>query len=82
MEPFAKELRGLQEILGKLNDIEVQRGLLAQIAGRGAAQQVQTRLRALDARERGLILKLRRAWRAFEAVSPYWRLPEAAPVGG
>ena len=33
MAPFLKELRRLQEILGELNDIEVQRRLLAEIAG-------------------------------------------------
>jgi len=82
MEPFLKELRRLQEILGELNDIEVQRRLLAEIAGAGATHPVTARLRKLGARERGLIVKLRRAWRAFEPVSPYWRVPEAAPVGG
>jgi triphosphatase len=82
MEPFLKELRRLQEILGELNDIEVQRRLLADIAGAGAARQVELRLRKLEGRERWLVAKLRRAWRVFEAVSPYWRVPEAAPVGG
>jgi CHAD domain-containing protein len=82
MAPFLKELRRLQEILGELNDIEVQRRLLAEIAGAGATRQVNARLRKLGSRERGLIVKLRRAWRAFEAVSPYWRVPEAAPVAG
>ena len=82
MAPFLTALRRLQEILGDLNDIEVQRRLLADIAGAGATLQVNARLRKLGARERGLIAKLRRAWRAFAAVSPYWRVPEAAPVGG
>jgi CHAD domain-containing protein len=82
MEPFLKELRRLQEILGELNDIEVQRRLLAQIAGAEAARQVRARLGRLAERERSLLLRLRRAWPAFALVSPYWRAPEAVPVGG
>jgi CHAD domain-containing protein len=82
MAPFLMELRRLQEILGELNDIEVQRRLLAEISGMRAAPQAGAWQRKLDERERGLLVKLRRAWRSFETVSPYWRVPEAAPAGG
>jgi CHAD domain-containing protein len=78
MAPFLKELHRLQGILGELNDIAVQRRLLAEISEAHAAQQVTARLREYKLRERDLIVKLRRAWRPFEAVSPYWRVPEAA----
>jgi CHAD domain-containing protein len=82
MAPLLKELHRLQKILGELNDIEVQRRLLAEIAGARTTQQAKLRLRKLEGRERSLIAKLRHAWRAFEAVSPCWRAPEAAPAGG
>lgn len=79
---FQKELRRLQGILGELNDIEVQRGLLAEVAGTEFLLPVNARLHKLEMRERSLRATLRRAWRAFELVNPYWRVPEAAPVGG
>jgi CHAD domain-containing protein len=81
MEPFLKELRRLQEILGELNDIDVQRRLLAEIARAAVMPLVNTRMNKLGLRERGLLVKLRRTWRVFEMVSPYWRAPEAAPAG-
>jgi CHAD domain-containing protein len=81
MAPFLGELRRLQEILGELNDIEVQRRLLGNIDGSDAARQVNARLGTLAEQERRLMPKLRRAWRAFAAVRPYWRAPEVVPDG-
>jgi CHAD domain-containing protein len=80
MAPFLKKLRGLQEILGELNDIEVQRRLLAEAAGVAKLRAADAWRRSLVKRERALIEKLRRAWRRFDALTPVWRGPAAAPV--
>jgi CHAD domain-containing protein len=77
---FAKALRGLQQILGDLNDVAVQRELLEDIALSGARKPGARLLHSLAQRERGLLPKLAPAWRAFAAVSPYWRAPAAAPA--
>ncbi len=83
MQAYLKRLRVLQEILGVLNDIDVQRRLLREIAQAGApARAALAASRGLAHRERGLLAKLRRAWTGFAAVSPYWRVPEAAGVPG
>jgi len=83
MHPFLKRLRHLQGILGGLNDIDVQRRFLRQIAEAGAAARaVAAASRELAHRERSLIAKLRRAWSGFAAVNPYWRAPAAAIVPG
>ena len=55
MEPLLGELRGLQGILGELNDIDVQRRLLAELAAKESLQQAGARLRKLEGRERSLI---------------------------
>jgi len=78
--PFRKALRRLQEILGRLNDIDVQRGLLQEI-GLPAAQRARL-LRMLAQRKGRLLPELHAAWKAFEAVSPYWRPPAVAPAAG
>jgi CHAD domain-containing protein len=79
MQPLLGCLRRLQGVLGKLNDIEVQRILLQGLASSGAsAQLVGAAMRDLGRREQGLFRKLRRAWPAFVAVSPYWRPAEVA----
>ena len=83
MQAFLKRLRLLQGGLGELNDIAVQRRLLQQLEAAGApVRAAAAALRSLDLRERGLLAKLRRAWRGFAAVSPYWRVPAAASVPG
>jgi inorganic triphosphatase YgiF len=65
VEPYAKALKGLQDLLGKLNDIAVARRLLR--ATQHAAPP------GLARRERRLIEKLRKAWASFESETPYWR---------
>jgi len=83
MHPFAHRLRRLQHVLGELNDVEVQRRLLAQLAEAGAPRRaVQPALAALAARERRLLASLRPSWRHFAALRPYWRPPEAVPAAG
>jgi len=83
MRPFLKRLRRLQDILGELNDVDVQRRLLRQIAEAGApAGAIAAALRVLARRERSQLAMLRRAWAGFAAVSPYWRIAEAANVPG
>jgi CHAD domain-containing protein len=81
MRPFAHRLRRLQGVLGDLNDLEVHRGLLDQLADAGApARALSIAARGLANRERRLLASLRPSWRQFAALSPYWRVPEAAPV--
>ena len=81
--PFFAKLRHLQNILGELNDVAVQRQMLQQMADAGAPAQAVMRATALlERRERSLFAKLRRAWAGFAPVSPYWRIPEAVPAAG
>jgi CHAD domain-containing protein len=79
---FQKSLRRLQGILGDLNDIDVQRRLLEEIAAAGPLRNGAAYARRLAQREAKLLPRLRAAWRAFEAVSPYWRAPAAAHAAG
>ena len=82
-KPFFAKLRHLQNVLGELNDVAMQRQMLQQMAEAEAPAQAVTRATALLAqRERSLFARLRRAWTAFLAISVYWREPEAAPVAG
>ena len=77
--PFLKKLRRLQEILGEMNDIQVQRRLLLELArGSGPAVAVAAAAAALRARELALAAMLGRAWAVFEPVRPYWKRREAA----
>ena len=81
MQAYLRRLRVLQEILGELNDIDVQRRLLKETVRAGAsARAALAASQSLARRERNLLAKLRRAWTRFTAVSPYWRAPEAVPV--
>lgn len=81
--PFFAKLRRLQDVLGELNDVAVQRRMLQQMADAGAPAQAVTRAAGLLARrERSLLARLRPAWKGFAAISAYWRVPEAAPVAG
>ena len=79
--PFFARLRQLQEILGELNDVDVQRRFLQQLVESGApARAAMLASQRIARRERSLLPKLRRAWQGFAAVNPYWRVPEAVPV--
>lgn len=74
---FLDGLHTLQDILGELNDIEVQRDLLRRMVPRGSPLKVveaESAVRArLASRERELIAALDPAWAAFEARRPFWR---------
>jgi CHAD domain-containing protein len=73
-EPLLHCMRRLQHLLGELNDIQVQRRLLRELAGdAGLAQAAERARRLLDAREGPLIRDAEKAWSKFEAVPPYWR---------
>jgi CHAD domain-containing protein len=63
----------LQEILGELNDIRVQRGLLARFENPAPSTVIRGAAARLARRERLLAASLGRAWRAFGPVRPYWR---------
>ncbi|HZM34921.1 MAG TPA: CHAD domain-containing protein [Burkholderiales bacterium] len=73
---YVKRLAALQDILGDLNDIAVERRLLAKLAPRGAAASFLDAAayvrRSLVARERRLIAALAPAWRAFEKQEAFW----------
>ena len=77
VDAFVQQLRTLQDILGEMNDIEVQRSLLRELVPRGSSLrivQIESAVRArLAARERELIAALAPAWAAFEARRPFWR---------
>lgn len=80
--PLLHRLRALQELLGELNDIQVQRRLLGDLARdeRAAAPAQQAR-RELAARERELICDVAKAWSRFEAMPPYWGDPAGRARG-
>jgi triphosphatase len=63
--PYLKALRGLQDLLGELNDLAVARGLLRELDVPAPA--------GLKRREKHLIGKLGAAWESFERKRPYWR---------
>lgn len=73
---YLEGLRGLQDILGEMNDIEVQRGLLRRLVPRKSpltSLRAEAVVRArLAAREEELIGALAPAWSAFEARRPFW----------
>ena len=72
--PLLHRLRTLQHLLGELNDIQVQRRLLGDLAqDAGVAAPAQRARRVLEARQRQLIRGAAKAWSKFEAVPPYWR---------
>jgi CHAD domain-containing protein len=83
---FLEGLHTLQDILGEMNDIEMQRGLLRRMVRRGSRPKVveaESAVRArLASRERELIAALDPAWAAFETRRPFWRRREAARAGG
>ena len=78
-ERFQKRLHHLQDLLGKLNDIQVQGRLLGELARSGGPSATIAAARGeLRARERKLAARLPRAWKALEKVRPYWRRGQAA----
>ena len=83
---FLVGLHTLQDILGELNDIEVQRRLLRILVPRDSPLRIveaEAAVRArLASRERELIAALDPAWAAFEARRPFWRHREAARARG
>jgi CHAD domain-containing protein len=76
MEAFQHRLKKLQELLGDLNDIVVQRRLLKELACTKG-----TTINQLAARERLLLKGLEKIWSKFEAHPPPWRR-EAARARG
>jgi len=74
---FLESLRTLQDILGEMNDIEVQRGLLRKLVPGGSAialLEVEWAVRErLASRERALIAELGPAWGEFESRRLFWR---------
>jgi CHAD domain-containing protein len=83
-KPYLEGLRALQDILGDMNDIAVQRGLLRRLAPRrsplGAVREEAVARAALAAREHELIAALEPAWRRFESARPFWE--GAGSAGG
>ena len=83
---FLESLRTLQDILGEMNDIEVQRDLLRKLAPAGSALRLLENECAvrerLASRERALIAALAPAWDDFEARPRFWRTGEAARAKG
>ena len=72
--PFLERLRTLQDILGGMNDVEVQRRLLRELERDGRPTEATPAARArLVTRERALIAALGPAWAAFAALDPFWR---------
>jgi triphosphatase len=83
VRPYLKRLRRLQQILGEMNDITVQRTLLRQLAGDARLRKAAAALRAeLAVRERGLSAAAARAWDELEARKPFWRRAAAARARG
>jgi len=78
---YLEGLRGMQDILGEMNDIEVQRVLLRRLVPRrsplGIVRTEAVLRAALAVREHELIGELEPAWRAFETGRPFWRRPAA-----
>jgi CHAD domain-containing protein len=72
MLPYLKCLRKLQQILGELNDLSVQRSLAAELAHDSRLQQSVSDLRArLKVRERVLCEEAARAWSEIESKKPF-----------
>lgn len=70
---YLARLRKLQRVLGEMNDIVVQRGLLRVLARDARLRKTAAELRAaLDARESGLVGDLARRWRSFAKAKPFW----------
>jgi len=80
--PLLHRLRVLQQLLGELNDIQVQRRLLGDLAqDAGVAAPAKRARRKLAARERQLIRDVAKGWSKFAAVPPYWQRQAARARG-
>jgi CHAD domain-containing protein len=78
-EPLLHRLRELQHLLGELNDIQVQRRLLDELAQEaGMAPAAERARQELEAGDRRLIRDAGKVWSKFEAVRPYWARRKAA----
>ena len=81
LESYLDGLRGMQDILGEMNDIAVQRALLRKLvpprSPLGIVRAEAVSRAALAMREQELIAALEPAWRAFETGRPFWRRPAA-----
>jgi CHAD domain-containing protein len=82
IKPYLDGLRALQDILGEMNDISVQRVLLRRLSPRRSALaevRAEAVARAtLAAREHELIAALDPAWATFVARRPFWQRQAAA----
>jgi CHAD domain-containing protein len=76
-KPYLEALRKLQDILGDMNDIEVQRGLLRRLAPRrsplGVVRAEAVARAALAAREHQLIAALEPGWSEFQTRAAFWQ---------
>ena len=83
VRPYLKRLRKLQQVLGEMNDITVQRALLQQLARDARLRRPVAALRrVLSARERGLTGEAVQAWNGFESTKPFWRRAAAVRARG
>ena len=83
IRPYLKRLRKLQQILGEMNDITVQRTLLQELARDARLRRPAAALRAeLAARERELSRVVARAWDALDSTKPFWRRAAAVRARG
>lgn len=83
VRPYLKRLRKLQQILGEMNDISVQRTLLQELARDARLRRPVAALRRmLVSRERELTGEAVRAWSGFESTKPFWRRSSAVRARG
>jgi CHAD domain-containing protein len=83
VRPYLKRLRKLQQILGEMNDITVQRTLLQEFARDARLRRPAAALRrTLAARERELTGEAAKARSGFEAMKPFWRRSATVRVRG
>lgn len=82
MAGFQQRLKNLQQVLGELNDIAVQRRLLDKLARKGLSVRATAQARArLLAREQPLLKKVGKAWKKFDAHPRHWRREAARAQG-
>jgi triphosphatase len=82
MRPYLKRLRKLQQILGEMNDITIQRALLQAFARSARLRRPAATLqRTLEARDRALIAEAEQAWSELELTKPFWRRASAVRAG-
>ena len=95
-KPFTSALGGLQDVLGRLNDVATARGLLAALPGGETPEEVPAgdeARRAAHLRAGGLVLgwqahaaatdrrDLQERWDRFAAMQSFWKRPaDSTPV--